>query len=299
MALSVLMKRLSLESPSYEFSRYREPRLRIEPGETVQVESEDAFSGQIRTNEDRRDRQKMPYSNPLTGPIWVNGARAGDALAVSIVDIRPMMGHCVTYVGPPKQLGEWLGNDHPHGTHVCPIRDGQIYWSDKLTIPYRPMLGCIGTAPDWGSPTTIPAGSHGGNMDIQEVGIGSTVYLPVFVEGAYLYLGDAHAAQGDGELSACGLEMPAETTIKVEVLKNKKLAGPRVETAEEIMTVVSGCPMERSIGEAYARLILWMEAEYGWDRWKAFDLLTHVGQISVGYYAIGTVAAKINKRYLR
>ena len=65
------------------------------------------------------------------------------------------------------------------------------------------------------------------------------------------------------------------------------------------MTVVSGCPMERSIAQAYARLILWMEAEFGWDRWRAYDLLTHVGRISVGYYGIGTVAAKVAKRYLR
>jgi hypothetical protein len=65
------------------------------------------------------------------------------------------------------------------------------------------------------------------------------------------------------------------------------------------MTVASGCPMERSIAQAYAMLILWMEQEYGWNRWRAYDLLTHVGQISVGYYAIGTVAAKVAKRYLR
>jgi hypothetical protein len=64
------------------------------------------------------------------------------------------------------------------------------------------------------------------------------------------------------------------------------------------MAVATGCPMERSIAEAYARLILWMEADYGWDRWRAYDLLTHVGRISVGYYGIGTVAAKIEKRYL-
>ena len=77
-----------------------------------------------------------------------------------------------------------------------PIRDGMISWSDNLKIPYRPMLGCIGTAPEMGVPTTMPAGVHGGNMDIIETAPGSTVYLPVFVEGAFLYLGDAHAAMG-------------------------------------------------------------------------------------------------------
>jgi acetamidase/formamidase len=293
------MKRLALGPLYYEFSRHNEPRLRIEPGETIVVESEDAFSGQVRTNADRRDKTKKPYGNPLTGPIWIEGAEAGDCLAVTIHEIKPSIGQCATRTSDPKQLAEWLGTDCPHGTHVCPIRDGKIYWSDELTIPYQPMLGCIGVAPDHGVPTTFPAGPHGGNMDIIEVAPASIVYLPVYIPGAYLYLGDAHAAMGHGELSASGLEMPAETTITINLLKGKKIAGPRIESPAEIMTIVSGCPMERSIAEASARLILWLESDYGWDRWRAYDLLTHVARISVGYYALGTVAVKLAKEYLR
>jgi acetamidase/formamidase len=229
----------------------------------------------------------------------VNGAQPGDTLAVTIEKIEPSIGQCSTRTSDPKQLAEWLGTDCPHGTHVCPIRDGKIFWSDAIQIPYQPMLGCIGTAPDMGVPTTGPAGPHGGNMDIIETCPGNVVYLPVYVDGAYLYLGDAHAAMGHGELSASGLEMPSESTITVNLLKNKKIPAPRIESPTEIMTVATGCPMERAIAQAYARLILWMEQEYGWDRWKAYDLLTHAGQISVGYYAIGTVAAKIAKEYLQ
>lgn len=293
------MQRLDIGPLYYEFSRHNEPRLRIESGETIVVESEDAFSGQIRTNEHRRDRSTRPYGNPQTGPIWIESAEPGDALAVTIEDIRPLIGQCATRTGDAMMLAQWLGNDCPHGVHVCPIRDGLIHWSDDLTIPYKPMLGCIGTAPDTGVPTTFPAGNHGGNMDIIEVCPGSTIYLPVFVSGGYLYLGDAHAAMGHGELSASGLEMPAESVITVNLVKQKKLTGVRIETADEIMTVVSGCPMERASAEAFARLILWMEAEYAWDRWRAYDLLTHVASISVGYYALGTVATKIEKRYLK
>lgn len=293
------MKKLPLGPLYYEFSRHNEPRLHITPGETVWVEAEDAFSGQIRTNDDRRDKTKKPYGNPQTGPIWIEGAEPGDALAVKIEEIVPSLGQCATRTSDPRQLAEWLGDDCPHGVHVCPIRDGQIYWSDDITIPYTPMLGCIGTAPDTGVPTTGPAGPHGGNMDIIETCPGNTVYLPVFVPGGYLYLGDAHAAMGHGELSASGLEMPSETKITVDLIKNKNLPGPRIESPTEIMTVATGCPMERSTAQAYAWLILWMEEEFGWDRWKAYDILTHVGQISVGYYQIGTVAAKIAKRYLQ
>jgi acetamidase/formamidase len=292
------MHRLPLGPLYYEFSRHNEPRLRMQPGESVLIETEDAFSGQIRTNDDRRDKTKRPYGNPQTGPIWVEGAEPGDTLAVHILDIQPSLGQCATRTSDPKQLAEWLGTDCPHGTHVCPIRDGFIHWSDSVRIPYRPMLGCIGTAPDTGVPTTMPAGAHGGNMDIVETCPGNIVYLPVYVPGAFLYLGDAHAAMGHGELSASGLEMPSETIVRVELVKSKKLAGPRIESPTEIMTIVSGCPAERSMAEAFARLILWMEAEYGWNRWRAYDLLTHVATISVGYYAFGTVAAKVEKRYL-
>jgi len=282
----------------YEFDRYVQPRIRIFPGESLIVATEDAFSGQIRTDNDRRDKSKVPFSNPLTGPIFLEGAEPKDTLAVTIRSIRPTLNTCFTRTADPHQLCEWLGTDCPHGTHVCEISGGLIHWSDKIRIPYTPMLGCIGTSPAWGVPSTLPAGSHGGNMDIVEVCPGSTIYLPVFVPGALLYLGDAHAAMGHGELSANGLEMPAETEITVDLIKGNPIPGPRIANQTEIMTVASGCPMERSIAEAYAHLILWLESEYGWNRWKAYDLLTHVGRISVGYYGIGTVAAKIEKRYL-
>jgi len=291
------MQRLSLGPLYYEFSRHEKPRLRVEPGETFAVETEDAFSGTIRTNEDRRDKRRMPFSNPLTGPIWINGAEPGDTLAVTIHSIEPTLGQCVTRTSDPKQLAEWLGDDCPHGTHVCPIRDGQIQWSERLSIPYEPMLGCIGTAPRWGTPTTLPAGSHGGNMDIVEVAPGSTILLPVYVPGGYLYIGDAHAAMGHGELSASGLEMPAVSELTVSLRKNKPVSGPRIETADAIMTIASGAPMERAAAQAFAELILWLEADYGWNRWRAYDILTHVARTSIGYYGIGTIGVKIAKRY--
>jgi acetamidase/formamidase len=292
------MKRLPLGPLQYEFSRHNESRLQVEPGEMFVVETEDAFSGQIRTNADRRDKAKVPFSNPQTGPISVVGAEPGDAIAIRIHSIVPLRGQCVTRTSDPGQLTEWLGADCPHGTHVCAIRDGQIHWSDSLTIPYAPMLGCIGTAPSWGVPTTLPAGVHGGNLDLVEACPGSMVFLPVFVPGAHLYVGDAHAAMGHGELSASGLEMVAETVLSVDIHKNRQLRGPRVETMDAIMAVATGCPMERSMARAFAELILWMEADYGWNRWRAYDLLTHVATTSIGYYGIGTVGVKVAKRYL-
>ena len=293
------MTRVPAQPLCYEFSRHNEPRARIMPGESLLVESEDALSGQIRKPGDQRDKSKMPYSNPVAGPIYIEGAEPDDALAVRIEEINPRDGQCATYTGHPRLLAEWLGDDVPPGAHVCPIRDGEVHWSDDITIPYTPMLGCIGTAPDWGVPSTAPAGTHGGNMDIIETAPGATIVLPVYIPGGYLYLGDAHAAMGHGELSATGLEMAAETTITIDLRKKQNLFGPRIEAPEEVMTIATGAPMEHAVAEGYARLIQWLENEFGWDRWKAYDLLTHVGRISVGYYGIGTVATKIERKYLQ
>jgi acetamidase/formamidase len=292
------MKRLDCDLLYYEFNRQHPSRLTVASGETIRVSSEDAMTGQIRKEGDRRDKSKMPFSNPVTGPISVAGAEPGDALAVTILGIEPAIGQCATYTGGARQLSEWLGEGCPHGAHVCAIADGEIQWSERISIPYRPMLGCIGAAPDWGCPTTGAAGAHGGNMDLVEIGPGVTLVLPVAVPGGHLYLGDAHAAQGHGELSANGLEMAAHSTVKVELRKRQKPPGPRIETQTHIGCVATGGPMERSIAHAYSLLILWMEAEFGWNRWLAYDLLTHVGEISVGYHGIGTVLAKIKREYL-
>ena len=148
------MKRLPLGPLYYEFSRHNPPRICIEPGETLLVESEDAFSGQIRSDSDRRDKQAKPFGNPQTGPIWIEGAEPGDALAVTIEEIRPSIGQCATRTSVPKLLAPWLGRDCPHGTHCCPISNCVIHWRDTVKVPYPPILGCIGTAPDTVGSTT-------------------------------------------------------------------------------------------------------------------------------------------------
>lgn len=291
------MQTISAYPLVYEISRHLPPRARVSPGETLLVESEDAFSGQIRQPGDRRDKTTMPLSNPVAGPIEVIGAQPGDTLAVRIEEIRPTRGQCATYTAPPRALSEWLGGEVPHGAHVCPIRDGWIHWSDHLRIPYAPMLGCIGTAPDLGVPTTGPAGPYGGNMDLVEVGPGATLFLPVFVPGAALYLGDVHAAMGHGELSASGLETAGESRITVDLLPGQTIPGPRIRTATELVAVATTGNLERSIAQATSHLILWLEAEYGWNRWRAYDVLTHVMQLSIGYFGSSTVGAKIALEY--
>ena len=271
--------------------------MRIEPGETLCVESEDALSGQIRKPGDVRDKSKMPYSNPVAGPIFVNGARSGDTLAVRLREIRPTLGQCATYTGRPSSFASGWGPTFRPGPTFARFATELFTGVKSSKSPTHRCSAASGPRTEWSVPSTLPAGVHGGNMDLVETCPGNTVFLPVFVEGAYLYLGDAHAAMGHGELSATGLEMPAETTLTVDLVKGKRVPAPRIESPDEIMTVASGCPMERSIAQAMAWLILWMEEKYGWNRWRAYDILTHVAEISVGYYGIGTVGVKIAKSY--
>ncbi|MCZ6663107.1 MAG: acetamidase/formamidase family protein, partial [Actinobacteria bacterium] len=218
------MKELKLGALYYEISRHNPPALAIEPGETVRVETQDTFNGLVQKEGDHRDIGKKPYGNPQSGPIFVEGAEQDDSLAVHIEKIEARTGQAANDMSWGRRgLGEFLGMDVPRATRICPVRDGKVWWNPRVGIPYAPMIGTIGTAPAMGSPTTGPAGPYGGNMDIKEVTEGNTLYLPVFVDGALLHLGDVHAAQGDGELCGTALEMPGTVTIRVELLKGKSI----------------------------------------------------------------------------
>ena len=297
--MSVAEHVISLGPLLYEISRLREPMITIDPGDSVVVETEDAFSGQVRLPGDVRDRTALPLSDPVAGPIVVSGAEPGDSLRVYIVDIEPLLGQCATYVLPAPPVVAALASPVPDMTRICQIVDGQILWSEDFTIPYRPMIGTIACAPAMGAATTVSAGDYGGNMDLREVAPGSTVMLPVFVPGGFLYLGDCHAAQGAGEVSGIGLEMPARSRIVVDLEKGIELRWPRIETESDLMAVACGRPLDEAVGVAFSRLAVWMERSYGWARWEALSLLSQVGEVSVGYYWGGGVAAKVSKSYVQ
>ena len=292
------MKELKLGKLLYEISRYNPPAITIAPGETVRVETQDSSSGQLRRREDVRDTAKFPYGNPNAGPISVEGADAGDTLSVHIEDIEAREGLAVTRTGGTEGVGEYLGVDPPQEVRVCPIKDGKVWWSPNVVLPYRPMIGTIGCPTARGVPDTSLPADFGGNMDIKEVTIGNTLYLPVYVPGALLHLGDVHGGQGDGELCKTGLEMPATVTITVDLIKGKTILRPRIRSPEEIMAIAVAMPLERAVYRAYADLILWMEEEYGVPRWDGYSLCSQAGTISIGYVGYGPVAAKLRTEYV-
>jgi acetamidase/formamidase len=136
-------------------------------------------------------------------------------------------------------------------------------------------------------------------MDVPDVACGNTLFLPVNVSGALLYMGDAHAIQGDAELCGTAIEMPAEIETTVEVVKKKRIGWPRIETPEFIATVAcsgTGMPLDETVRIAFVELIRWLESDYGFDRWDAYQLCTQVAKVSLGN--VWTIVAKFPKKHL-
>ncbi|WP_251331035.1 acetamidase/formamidase family protein [Haloplanus pelagicus] len=292
----------------YTVGPYAEPVLEIEPGDTVAVETEDAFEGAIETEDDLPSEVLGEGHNPQNGPITVAGATPGDALAVTIERIEPRGPQprgttcTVPYFGGLSATDRTAMLHDPLPEIVKKLRvttEGTV-WDDDITIPYEPFVGTIGTSPRIDSVNALTPFKHGGNMDLPDVRPGNTIYLPVEVEGGYLYLGDCHAAQGDGELCGVAIEIPTTTTITVDVVEDWDLEWPRLESEDFVMSVGSARPMEDAARTAYADLVAWLADDYGFDEMEAYMLLTQVGQVRLGNMVDPnyTVGAGIDKSYL-
>jgi len=172
----------------------------------------------------------------------------------------------------------------------------------KLEFPARPMIGCIGVAaPGDFAPTSLPSGSYGGNLDYNRIGEGSTVMLPVYHPGALLYLGDAHALMGDAETLGMGVETSMDIEFSVTLKKKAGLTGPRVETADDIISVGSQpefqSSLDRALQLATTDMVRWLTEEYRIEPWAAHQLIGAVGRYDVVTMQ-GTMALAIPKRYL-
>jgi acetamidase/formamidase len=166
----------------------------------------------------------------------------------------------------------------------------------------EPMLGCIGVAPEGNfNPTSGPSGEWGGNIDYNQIVEGSTVYLPVFQEGVYLYVGDGHALQGDGEPLGTGIETSMDLEFSVEVIKNKKINMPRLETSDFISSIGSqpefSSDLNRGLQIATSEMITWLIEDYKMKPSAAHLLIGMVAKYEVITVA-GSVGLKIMKKYL-
>jgi acetamidase/formamidase len=288
----------------YAFSRYAEPVARVQPGETVAIYTVDAFENQITHETDQPSAILGPYLNPQTGPIFVEGAELGDTLVIHILDIEPTRDWAVSAFIPyfggltSTKFTRTLQEALPERVWIYKLQDGMLTHNARLRFPWRPFLGTMATAPDLEAISALTPYDQGGNMDVPDTKPGNILYLPVRVPGAYFFTGDCHAGQGEGELCGVALEISAKATLKFDLLKQKRLDWPRIESPDAYMAVGSARPMEDAARIAYAELIAWM-VEMGWERWEAYQALTQIGGLYVGNMVDTTysLVARIAKQY--
>ncbi|MDQ7980792.1 acetamidase/formamidase family protein [Paraburkholderia sp. SARCC-3016] len=293
----------------YTMGPYSEPVLHIAPGDRVVVETRDAFDGKIRTEKDLPSQHlKVPFLNPQNGPIMIDGAEKGDVVAVYIESMQPRgdnpRGTCCLI----PRFGALTGTEYtatlneplPEITRKIDLDEDGVYWSKRIKLPYKPHIGTLSLSPEIDSINSLTPDNHGGNMDVPDMGPGSITYLPVRSPGARLFIGDAHACQGDGEVCGTAVEFQSTTTIHVDLIKGWQIDWPRLETDRLLMTIGSARPLEDATRIAYHELVRWLELEYGFDRWDAYMMLSQCGKVRLGNFVDPkySVGAAIDKKYL-
>ncbi len=206
------------------FARKAQPALEIDSGDVVTFETTDEAYERLWRGESPDEIPDEDY-NIVTGPVVVRTAEPGDALKIEIIDIhiRRAWAVWIPGYGPLGDLTDELQ------VRPLAITNGQIALSDRLQVPLSPMIGCIGLAPETGTASTLePAYHFGGNLDLRELHVGATLLIPVQTSGAWLSIGDLHAAMGTGEPAHISLEASGEATVRVTVEKNLPLIAPRI-----------------------------------------------------------------------
>src|SRR3954454_9644695 len=218
--------RLSREQVIWSFGPDLRPGLEVEAGDVVTFETNDCFSGQIRTESDLVTDIDLSRINSATGPVAVRGAEPGDSLVAEILDVRPIEWGVATLIPGFGQLSELVKAPL---TRLFEVRDGIVTMNDRVSFPAKPMVGVIGVATAAETLANGLAGRHGGNLDDHWHGKGARVYLPVRQPGGMFAVGDMHAAMGDGEICFTGVEIAGEVDIRFELLKGKQATWPVTE----------------------------------------------------------------------
>lgn len=296
----------------YTFAASYTPVARLKPGDILETNTVDCFGNAIQKPGDTLSM--APGDNPLTGPFYIEGAEPGDTLAVKILDIKvdsnqgigalaPGFGalnstNYTPMLNPPIKEKIWFYPiDHASNTATFQALDSK----HAVKIPLHPFFGCIGVAPAGGEArSSVVPEAFGGNLDSPEVSAGNTVYFPVNVSGAMLFLGDGHAAMGDGEIAGTAIEVPLRSRVQVNVIKSQKIAWPRFENDEYIMAVGSYRPLDDALRIAFTELVGWIHSDYGLSEMDAYELLSEVAEIHLNEMVDPNyvVVAKVKKKYL-
>ncbi|MCI2266865.1 acetamidase/formamidase family protein [Sediminivirga luteola] len=263
------------------FRADEEPVLRIAPGtgERIGFQTSDAWYAQLHELQalDRVTEQV----NPVTGPVYVEGAEPGDTLAVTVHDIVLGEHGWSVYLPAVGALQRRMGGEPM--TRRVPLEDGFAQLTETVSVPVAPMIGCIGTAPAEGSASTVmPSYAGGGNMDLTDCAPGTTVHLPVEVDGALLSLGDIHAVMARGESSFVAIEAAGTAVVTIDLLKARPLRAPRLETSGEWLFVGLGDPVQESIARGYEDMFDFLVKDHGWSPADAYVVMSAAAHSELG-----------------
>lgn len=236
----------------YAFSKDNAPVMHVDPRTTIEIETYDCFENQVQSAETKIVGIDWEKINPATGPIYVNGAKPGDVLKVTI-DKLEIGSQGVMATGP--DLGVMGHRLEELATKIIRIEDGYALFNNRVKVPLNPMIGVIGVAPEGNPVSCGTPGPHGGNMDTKLIAEGATLYFPVFTEGALFALGDFHAAMGDGEIGVSGIEVPGKVTVTLDVVKSISLHHPVLVNAEGIAFIVSAETLDGAVKTAVEEAI--------------------------------------------
>src|SRR5256714_1108240 len=220
---------LSRDQVIWSFGPELEPVLEVEPGDTVTFETNDCFTGQIRSEDDLVTDIDLSRINSATGPVAVRGAEPGDSLIVEILDVRPIEWGVATLI---PGFGQLIDEVASPVTRLFDVRDGEIRMNDRVRFPAKPMVGVVGVATGGEELSTGLAGQHGGNLDDHFHGKGARIFFPVRQPGGMFAVGDMHASMGDGEICFTGVEIAGEVDIRLDLLKGKQATWPVTELAD-------------------------------------------------------------------
>ncbi|MFP3952052.1 MAG: acetamidase/formamidase family protein [Candidatus Bathyarchaeia archaeon] len=276
----------------YKWDKSLEPVIRVSPEDTVVYELREVSDGQITPASTHEVIEEIDWNRvyPLSGPVYVEGAEVGDALQVEILDIHPRgWGWSAIIPGFGLLEDEF---DEPK-LKIWDLSQGDYTpFNEEVKIPLDPFCGTMGLAPpEAGEREVMPPGRHGGNMDNRHLTKGTVLLLPVWVEGGLLSIGDAHAAQGDGEVCVTGIECPMNVSLRIQVKKNAGIDAPQFTTPGPLTskydadgyhaTMGIGPDLMEASRDAVRHMIDYISDRGGMKRWEAYILCSVVVDLKI------------------
>ncbi|RMJ25961.1 Acetamidase formamidase [Aspergillus sp. HF37] len=279
-----------------KWSKSISPVLTVSSGETVTFDAVDSSNGQIGKTSDASTIPSMDFGlvNPVFGPVYVRDAQPGDVLKVDVEDLQTADWGWSAIIPGFGLLADEFPDPALNIWHLD--RDkGFTLFKDRVRVPMRPFLGCMGVAPASDDElSTVPPTAGGGNMDCRELSVGSTVYLPVQAPGALFSCGDGHAAQGDGEVCGSAIETPMKATLRFEVCKGQPgVTAPQYQTPPNSQlqrsipdfgryaTMGIDSDLLEATKQAVRNLIQWLVATKGLNRNEAYILASVAGDLQI------------------